>query len=123
MKDIGPRPVKNAPADRDSQVDVEIIIEQIFSDLGGVTSRADIRKALIEVAPKYDNARIKIYVPIFLRRDAIRRLQGGLTHSQRAEAPKPQNAASSKAADSAREETVKLATNYTGPELLPAQSS
>jgi hypothetical protein len=117
MNNIGPRPAKNAPVDGNSPVDIEAIIEQIWGDLGGTTSDTDIRKALMEVAPKYENARIKTYVPILLRREVLRRLQGGLAHPQGAKAAEPKNAAS------AREETAELAANYAGPELLPARSS
>ena len=114
MKSIGPQPAESAPVDGNTQVDIEAIIEQIWGDLGGVTSHSDIRKALMEVAPKYEDARIKTYVPILLRREVLRRLQGGLVHHQGATASELKNAAA------ASEETAEPATNYTGPELLPA---
>ncbi len=116
MNKIGPQPAKNAPVDGNSPVDIEAIIEQIWGELGGSTSHSDIRKALMEVAPKYKNARIKTFVPIFLRREVLRRLQGELAHHQGVKAAEPKNAAS------AKEETAEPTTNYTGAELMPART-
>lgn len=74
ITDDGPKPVINLGADEISQIDPEAIIEQIWSDLGGRASRSDIRRVVIEVAPKYADARILTYVPIFLGREVRRRL-------------------------------------------------
>ena len=73
MKDGGSRPAINAPVDGKSQIDTEAVIEQIWNDLNGTTSRADIRKVITELAPLYEDVRITTYVPIFLRRDVLRR--------------------------------------------------
>ena len=116
MKDVGPQPAESVLVDGRSHVDIEAIIEQIYSDLGGVTSRSDIREALMEVTPAYTGARIKTYVPILLRKDVLRRLQGGFAHHQGAMAPKSDNA------DSAREETAESAKKYKRPELMPART-
>jgi hypothetical protein len=53
-----------------------------------VTPRLEIREALIEIAPLYENARVKSFVPIFLRRDVLQRLQNGVVQTHRAEKPK-----------------------------------
>jgi ribosomal protein L20A (L18A) len=74
ITDDGPKPVINLGADEISQIDPEAIIEQIWSDLGGRASRSDIRRVVIEVAPKYADVRILTYVPIFLGREVRRRL-------------------------------------------------
>jgi hypothetical protein len=54
-------------------VDIEAVIEQIWNDLDGTTSYSEIRRVITEVAPLYDDVRITTYVPIFLRRDVLRR--------------------------------------------------
>ena len=123
MNKIGPQPAKNAPVDGNSPVDIEAIIEQIWGDLRGATSRSDIRKALMEAAPKYEDARIKTYVPIFLRKEVLRRLQGESAHFQGAKSFEPENAASGKVDDSAREDTPESGTKYARPELEPARTS
>ena len=75
-KDEDPKSLVNLGIDENSQDDQEAIVEQIWNDLRGQASRSDIRRVLIEVAPKYKNALIKTYVPIFLCRDVRERLLG-----------------------------------------------
>ena len=53
---------------------VDTIAEQIFSDLNGAVTHKTIQEVLKEVIPKYEGARIQIYVPIFIRRDAVNQL-------------------------------------------------
>jgi cAMP phosphodiesterase len=76
IKDEDPKSVVNLGIDENSRDDQEAIVDQIWSDLRGQASRSDIRRVLIEVAPKYENALIKTYVPIFLCRDVRERLLG-----------------------------------------------
>ena len=83
MKEAIPLPAEGAQFDGKYQVDLEAITEQIWGDLEGKTSRADIRRVLAEIAPAYSDARVKTYVPIFLRRDVVRRLQSEITHIRR----------------------------------------
>ncbi|KPK11021.1 MAG: hypothetical protein AMJ56_06850 [Anaerolineae bacterium SG8_19] len=123
MKDDSPQLAENALVDGNSQVDFEVILERIWVDLEGANSRSDIRKVLMEVAPAYEGARIKTYVPIFLRRDALRRLQGESANRRRTKAQEPENISSGKEADSAREETAESATNFTRTELMPTRTS
>jgi hypothetical protein len=78
VKDDIPKPAVNLGAGKNSPIDQEAIIEQIWTDLAGTASRSDIKRMLIEVAPKYSDARILTYIPIFLRRDVRRRLQGSI---------------------------------------------
>ena len=54
--------------------DVETLTEQIFGDLKEVFTQAMIREVLTELLPKYERARIKKYVPILIRREAIEQL-------------------------------------------------
>ena len=88
MKEDGPQLAENDQITGKSHRDTETIVEQIWRDLGGVTPRAEIRKVLMEIAPVYENAHVKTFVPIFLRRDVLHRLQDGVVQSHRAKAPK-----------------------------------
>jgi len=78
MKDDNPEPAVYLGAGKNSQIDQEAIIEKIWFDLGGTASRSDIRRVLEEVSPKYADARILTYVPIFLSRDVRRQLHGSI---------------------------------------------
>ena len=88
MKEGEPRLAENDQVDGNPHWDIETITEKTWRDLGGVTPRAEIRKALIEIAPLYENARVKSFVPIFRRRDVLQRLQGGMVQNNRTEKPK-----------------------------------
>ena len=73
-----PKPEVPLDAEGNSQLDQEAIIEQIWSDLRGTASRSDIRSVVIEVAPRYADARIFTYVPIFMGKEVRRRLLGSV---------------------------------------------
>ena len=60
---------------KQTDLDVDTIAEQIWSDLNGAATRSVIQETLKEVVPRYKNARIQTFVPIFIRRDAVERLQ------------------------------------------------
>jgi len=72
------KPVINLDPGGNSSIDLEAIIEQIWKDLAGTASRADIRSLVIDVAPRYADARIFTYVPIFMRKEVRRRLLGNV---------------------------------------------
>ena len=71
-------PIINIDPGGNSSIDLEAIIEQILKDLGGTASRSDIRSVVIDVAPRYADARIFTYVPIFMRKEVRRRLLGSV---------------------------------------------
>ena len=71
-------PVINLDPGGNTPIDLEVIIEQIWKDLGGTASRSDIRSVVIEVAPRYADARIFTYVPIFIGKEARRQLLGSV---------------------------------------------
>jgi cAMP phosphodiesterase len=75
VKDDIPKPAVNLGAGKNSQIDQEAIIEQIWKDLGGRASRTEIKQVVIEVSPRYADARIMTYVPIFLGKEVRRRLR------------------------------------------------
>ena len=55
--------------------DVDSLTEQILAELNGAVSSSTIQDALSEVLPRYENARIQTFVPIFVRRDVVERLR------------------------------------------------
>jgi hypothetical protein len=57
--------------------DVNQMTEQIWRELGGKVSRETVQQVVSDVTPRYHDARILAYVPIFVRRDALRELAGG----------------------------------------------
>lgn len=122
MEDIDPQPAEKALVDGVSQLDTEAIIEQIWDDLGGATARSVISETVLEVAPAFQAARVKIYVPIFLRREVLRRLQGGLAHPQGAREPESTHHASGKTATASRDEAVEGATMQAELKLGPART-
>jgi hypothetical protein len=78
IKNNDQKPVINLDPGRISQIDMEATIEQIWKDLGGTASRSDIRSVVIEVAPRYADARIFTYVPIFMGKEVRRRMLGSV---------------------------------------------
>jgi hypothetical protein len=71
-------PIINLNPGGNTSIDLEAIIEQILKDLGGTASRSKIRRCVIEIAPRYADARIFTYVPIFMRKEVRRRLLGSV---------------------------------------------
>ena len=87
VEEQGYRLAEQVLNDGNSNWDAERFIEQIWHDLEGATSRAHIKSVLMEAAPAYENARIKTYVPILLRRDVLLRLRNELKVEQRSKRP------------------------------------
>ncbi len=69
----------NAPTDIHSDLDIDAICEQIWNDLQGKVNRAAIRQAILEILPEYKNARIRTYISILARREALELLQDDLS--------------------------------------------
>jgi hypothetical protein len=55
--------------------DVESVVEQIWSDLGGAVERPAIHREVAKVIPVFKDARITTYVPLFVRKRTVERLQ------------------------------------------------
>lgn len=68
------KPVTNLDPGGNSPIDLEAIIEQIWVDLGGTASRSDVRSVVIEIAPRYADARFFTYVPILMGKEVRSRL-------------------------------------------------
>ena len=56
--------------------DVDQMTEQVWRELGGKVSREAVQQVVSDVVPRYQDARILSYVPIFVRQDALRALTG-----------------------------------------------
>ena len=70
------KPAESHAPGGNSHFDLEAIIEQVWKDLGGTASRSDIRSVVIEVSPRYADARIMTYVPIFMGKEVRKRMVG-----------------------------------------------
>ena len=51
------------------------LIESIWKELNGRLDREDISRAVLEAKARYQNATIKTFLPIFIRRYVLERLQ------------------------------------------------
>jgi hypothetical protein len=65
----------NAVGETQLDWDVETIAEEILTELNGAVPRSTIQEVLNDVVPKYEEAPLQTYVPIFIRRDAVDRLR------------------------------------------------
>ncbi len=61
--------------------DIDKIANEIFHDLKGSISLSIIQETLKEMIPRYESAPIQIFVPVFIRREAVKRLQAMQAHS------------------------------------------
>ena len=75
MKEMELESGNNSVANFERDWDVETIIRQILSDMNGAVRRSTIQEVLKEIIPKYEGVKVQIYVPIFIHRDAIKRLK------------------------------------------------
>ena len=55
--------------------DVDTLVEQICDELEGCVDRAVVDQIVQEMAIRYQHARVKAFIPIFIRRDAINLLR------------------------------------------------
>ena len=58
--------------------DVQTLLERIWNHLEGTVSRSTVRQVLAEVIPNYESARVLAFVPIFVHKETVKRLQAGL---------------------------------------------
>ncbi len=66
-----------AESDRGDVIDYldDSLIEQIWQDLGGQVSRERIRQIAAEAAAEFRTATVTAFVPVFVRRRTLERLQ------------------------------------------------
>jgi hypothetical protein len=61
-------------SDRDD-LDIGTLVEQIWLELGSSVDRATIEQVVQEVLPRFENAPVKSFIPIFIRKEAMNRLK------------------------------------------------
>jgi hypothetical protein len=54
-----------------SIVDLDKLAESIWRDLHGQVDQSEIRQVLVDLKPKYQEARILTFIPVLMRRNAI----------------------------------------------------
>lgn len=59
----------------DDLVDIDALVDQIYADLDGQVSRSEVFSRVVETASNYQNAIIKNFIPIFIRRSVIEQLR------------------------------------------------
>ena len=60
-----------------SIVDLDELTEKIWRDLQGQVDQSKIRQVLVDLKPKYQEARILTFIPLLMRRNAIEILRRG----------------------------------------------
>ena len=56
-------------------LDIGTLVEQIWLELGSSVDRAAIEQVVQEVLPRFENAPVKSFIPIFIRKEAMNRLK------------------------------------------------
>jgi hypothetical protein len=62
--------VNTANNPKSNDWDVEAIVDQVWSSLDGKVSRSTIYTTVVRLLQKYDDAVIRLYVPLLVHRDA-----------------------------------------------------
>lgn len=63
----------------------DALIELIWQDLGRRVSHSEVRRKALEVASRYRDARIQLYVPIFIRRQTVEALRAQIASESASE--------------------------------------
>jgi hypothetical protein len=63
--------------------EIEAMIEEVWHQLRGRARRTEILQVLLEILPKYEDARVTLFVPIFVRREAVEVLRTRLDEAVR----------------------------------------
>ena len=50
--------------------DIESMVEQLYCELDGVVSRSTVEQTITTLFANYENARVKSFVPVIVRRQA-----------------------------------------------------
>ena len=65
------KPEQGTPIHDGPDREVEGMIEKVWQHLQGRVNRSDILQVILKILPKYENARVTIYVPILVHREAV----------------------------------------------------
>lgn len=60
---------------RRSELDIDVLVERVWLDLEGKVPRSTIEPAVSEILSKYENAKVKQYLPLIVQRQAKQLLQ------------------------------------------------
>jgi hypothetical protein len=66
--------------------DVERMVSQVLDDLHGQVSETAVEEVVLQILPKFENARVKNFVPIFVRREAVQELKKSLKNKDNSKA-------------------------------------
>jgi predicted transcriptional regulator len=58
-------------------LDIVPLMQQIWNDLGGTVTQSAILQEVKKIIPQYESATIRTYIPIFVRRETVKRLRAG----------------------------------------------
>ena len=64
-------PEHAVPAKDDPEWEIEDMIERVWHQLHGRVNRTNILQVLLEILPNYEDARVKLYVPILVHRKTV----------------------------------------------------
>ena len=76
------KPEHAAPANDGPEGEIEAMIEEVWHQLQGRVNRTEILQVLLEILPKYEDARVKLYVPILVHREAVDVLRARLDEAK-----------------------------------------
>ena len=82
MNDEQVKQAHGTPVKKDTDWDIETMIDQVWHQLQGKVSRAAIQSVILEIIPRYENARVTTYVPILVYREAVDTLRARLDEAR-----------------------------------------
>jgi hypothetical protein len=66
---------KKVQARRRSELDIDVLVERVWLDLGGKVPRSAIEPIVSQLLSNYENAKVKQYLPVIVQRQAKQLLQ------------------------------------------------
>jgi biotin-(acetyl-CoA carboxylase) ligase len=72
------KPEHAALANDGPEWEIEAMLEEVWHQLRGRVRRTDILQVLLEILPRYADARVTLYLPILVHREAVEVLQARL---------------------------------------------
>jgi hypothetical protein len=68
---FGNKPMENLSTDDRTEWDIDGMTEELFRELNGSVSRATVERTLCSLFASYEDAPVKSFVPIIVRRQAL----------------------------------------------------
>ena len=113
------RPEHTTLADNGFEWEIEAMIEEVWHRLEGRVNRTEILQVLLGILPKYEDARVTLYLPILVHREVVAVLRALLDEGVRV---KPIPAAGTQSTDAAPDGHLVEPNEPTTAEMLPASS-